>query len=274
MTCLSSHKPAQLSWYRCNSTFLGTFQKSHQHLAEFLHSQDLWAQAGGSHLYLLEQGACSRPVSPKMQFVQSSHHLHGFVIFTVIQIKLLISGRKMTNPVSSYQKQLLWLLRQETESAQFPCSIFGILLVFLRFLISWHTETFIFSYSANPQVCRKVKNLSSSAACDALKCFNTAAPECLIPSAMFAQVCPLLPNSLLLLRCFLANSFVWRGLHCALEATQTSRAFEVLSEEAVTPRCSCRKKVRAKVKPVWQTEPVQHMGTQQWINTRGPGISG
>lgn len=183
-------------------------------------------------------GAWSPLISPKIQFLQLSHSLHSFGILTVVQIKLLISGRKMTKPFSqaSYQKQL----RQETESALFSCSTFGILLVFLRFLISWHTETFIFSYSQNPQVCRKVKNLSSSAACDAVKCFTPAAPEYLIPFAVLAQVCPLLPSSVPLSCCFSAEGCVWRGLHWALAALQTS-AFEVLCEEAVQQQCSWKK---------------------------------
>lgn len=128
--------------------------------------------------------------------------------------------------------------------------------MFLRFLISWHTETFIFSYSENPQVCRKVTNLSSSAACDAVKCFSPAAPEYLIPFAVFAQVCPLLPSSLPFSRCFLANGCVWRGLRYALAAIQTSRAFEVLYEEAVKQQCNSRKKVGTKVTPSWQTDRV------------------
>lgn len=112
MTCLPSRKPVQLNQYGCNSTFLGSLQKSHRCLARFLYLWDLWAQAGGSDRTMTKLGAWSPLISPKIQFLQLSHSLHGFGILTVVQIKLLISGRKMTKPFSqaSYQKQLLWLL--------------------------------------------------------------------------------------------------------------------------------------------------------------------
>lgn len=53
-------------------------------------------------------GAWSPLISPKIRFLQLFHSLHSFGILTVVQIKLLISGRKMTKPFSraSYQKQL------------------------------------------------------------------------------------------------------------------------------------------------------------------------
>lgn len=75
---------------------------------------------------------------------------------------------------------------------QFPCSIFDILLVFLRFLISCHAETSIFRCSENPQAGREVKNLSSSAVCDPVKCFSPATPEHLIPLAACSSesTCP------------------------------------------------------------------------------------